>query len=58
MRLTPFWTTYISTSKLGIPGLVSFCDTILLVLQAWDVLDSGAEGPRFKSQPKLKLGDL
>jgi len=37
MRLRPFWATYISTSKLGIPSLVSFCDTILLALQAWAV---------------------
>ena len=31
------WATYVSTSKLGIPGLVSYCDTILLALQAWKV---------------------
>jgi len=29
---------YISRSKLGIPGLVSFCDTILLALQGWEFL--------------------
>jgi len=37
MRLTLFWTTYKSTCKLGIPGLVSFGNNILLALQAWEV---------------------
>jgi len=37
MRLTPFWATYKPTRKLGIPDLVSFCDTILKALQDWKV---------------------
>ena len=35
MSLTPFWATYKPTHKLGIPGLVSLCDTTLPVLRAW-----------------------
>jgi len=37
MRLRPFYATYKSTSKLGIPGLILFCDTTLLVLRDWEV---------------------
>jgi len=37
MRLMPCWATYKSTCKLGIPGLVAFCDTTLLVLRVWEV---------------------